>query len=408
MIRASSKAKNLSNHGDNLSLKDLKEDPDNPLYNHVIDTVVEERGLGNRASSSSPNGNHNTLEEMANQFDKQRAEEAVEQYKIDNDELAQSVDSYGRLKRKFQNERAQEIFERILNQELTDIEELLFLAESNTDGLLTNSVDFNGKSIKIIHVFGYPIRFLKSLISGPVLDAPYLWERNDQELQLAQGERRSGKKINSSTICTTYVDTDSNISMSWNKGFGLTYIFSRVKPDSVIKIGTDDVWSHANDGEARPQIIKDNGEGFLTPKEIATKGEVGKLNEVTLRRYDDTGKPLLPNAILLTSGYGSDELTERILKQAAHFDIPIIHLDVRFYRDEYGNIPDDSLTTEISEHTFENQDVNNIIIESTVDSVERNIGPLLQRGASKTVIKEKLQSEGDDTFWKNTFLLYGL
>ena len=322
-------------------------------------------------------------------------------------EIGQPTDSYDGIERESQNKHAQEIFEEMLNNELTDIEELISLAESNTEGLFINSIPFDGQKVKIIHAFGYPLKFLKSLISGPVIDAPFLWERNEQELQIAQGQNRSGKELNSSIICTTYIDTDLNSYMSRNKDSGITYVFSKVRPDSVIKVGTDDVWSHANDGEKHPQLL-DNNQEFLTPKELAEKSEIDGLNEVTLRRYDEKGDPLLPSALLLTSKHGSEELTGEILNQAVFFNIPILHLNLESYIDRSGDIPNEFSLKGIDEDIARGENINDIVKEFDIDSVGKNIGFFLQRGCSKEIIKEKLQSDGSGEYWENKLLLYGI
>ncbi|MBR3248468.1 hypothetical protein IKF89_00330 [Candidatus Saccharibacteria bacterium] len=81
MKHISSKTRNLLKNGDNLSLSDLKNNPDSDLYNQVMGDIVEERKLGE--NMPSPDNKLDTLKKMAGQFDKQKAEEAVEQRRED-------------------------------------------------------------------------------------------------------------------------------------------------------------------------------------------------------------------------------------------------------------------------------------------------------------------------------------
>ena len=81
MERSGSKTRNLLNNGDNLKLRDALHNPDSALYNRVIDGVMEDRGLGDEVPPSPAEGRPGVLVEMADQFDKQKAEEAAERAK---------------------------------------------------------------------------------------------------------------------------------------------------------------------------------------------------------------------------------------------------------------------------------------------------------------------------------------
>lgn len=74
-----SKTKNLVRNGDNLSLKDLIEEPNNQVYNNTVDDIAKQRKLGSETLPSS--NDFDKLAELADKYDRQQATEAVEERK---------------------------------------------------------------------------------------------------------------------------------------------------------------------------------------------------------------------------------------------------------------------------------------------------------------------------------------
>ena len=247
------------------------------------------------------------------------------------------------LKRNFQQARAQELFERNLNETMTDIEELEFLAEAGAEGLSSELVDYEDKKVKVIYAAGYPLKFLKTMINSTrITEDPSLWTLNRENYpdfshrthDTIEFSPETGEVSN--TIATTYIDTDINPSMATSGATGVTYIFTHVKPDSVIGAGPNDIWSSPDMGDNKPILLF--GEELMMPEEIARESIGNALNEVLLRRYDEAGNPLLPDALLSynisKAGRMKLPIEEEVLKAAAYFDVPIIHIYHDAYTDE--------------------------------------------------------------------------
>ncbi len=249
----------------------------------------------------------------------------------DEELLARDIDSGRRKRENIRQERAQELFESELKSTITNVEDLELLADVGEEGLSSETVKYGDKDVKVIHVAGYPLRFLKSSINASIVaDNPEIWTKNASEY--SSFSHRKGDTIIfdpdkgdvSNTICTTYVDTDRNPAAIQSGATGLVYIFTDIRPDSVTEAKATDAYSSPDSGFDRPKILA--GDYVISPEEIAERGKT--FNEVVLRRYDETGKPLLPTAIMT---YDAIEPNERILKNAAYFDIPIIHIDKKAY-----------------------------------------------------------------------------
>ena len=249
----------------------------------------------------------------------------------EDDLLARDIDSEGRKRQYYKQDRAQELFERELKKDITNIEDLEMLAESGAEGLSIEHVTYKGKDVKIIDASGFPLKFLESSInSSLVADDPSIWTKNASEYSSFSHAEAATIVFNpdegevSNTICTTYVDTNHNPSAIRAGGTGLVFIFTSIKPDSVIATQPHDAWSSPDSGFGRPDLLSDGD--ILPPEEIAKQSK--GFNEVVLRRYDETGKPLLPTAIMT---YDQIEPNERILENAIYFNIPILHIDKKSY-----------------------------------------------------------------------------
>lgn len=249
----------------------------------------------------------------------------------ENDLLARDINSAKRRQKNYQQERAQELFERELKKDITNIEDLEFFAKAEVEGLSLENINYNDKDIKVIHATGFPLKFLESSINSSfVADNPSIWTKNASEYSSFSHQKGATIVFNpdegevSNTICTTYVDTNHNPSAIHAGATGLVFVFTDIKPDSVIAAKPHDAWSSPDSGFDRPNLLENND--IISPEEIAKQSK--GFNEIVLRRYDETGKPLLPSAIMT---YDLIEPNERILKNASYFNIPIIHIDKKAY-----------------------------------------------------------------------------
>ena len=251
----------------------------------------------------------------------------------DDELLARDIDSTikDRKVERIRKERIQERFERELIENMTDIDELEMMANIGVEGLSSEELQYDKKNIKIIYATGYPLRFLKSNISNnDIADNPEKWTRDDTEYRALAAKQSgdyhflSGKDGTSlaNTICTSYIDTDINPEQASTSANGITYIFTRIRPNSVIDAAPNDAMSDAADGDRLSKLDED-----MTPYRVAkeSKGDWSSYNEVTLKRYDETGRPLLPTALLVNE-MNDVKNNKKILKVAAFYGIPIIQV----------------------------------------------------------------------------------
>lgn len=262
----------------------------------------------------------------------------------EDDLVARDINNSKRRRQNLRNERAQEQFERELNKGLTDIDELLIFAENGMDGLSEKTREYDGTGVKVIRSEGYPLRFLKhSVNSGEIRKDPSIWTKEESEFGGNFTDEITGSSFNteeegsaSNVIAATYVDTDINPGMMGSGG--LTYIFSKVWPDSVVRVAPGDANSTGNEGKDRPSFLASDRlnleETIKTPEWLATESRGKAHNEVVIRRYDEHGKPLLPTAILVHERNGISNLDDETLRAATYFQVPIIEVGMNSYEDK--------------------------------------------------------------------------
>ncbi len=262
--------------------------------------------------------------------------------------LARDIDSFGRTTEKKQMERIQELFERSVNEECTDIEELVELAKADVDGLSYEEIQYGDKSVTVIKAAGYPLKFLKSIISNSeVVADPSKWTSIDEEVYREAVENGN---ILSNTICVSYINTDINPEQAVGGIQGLTLVFTHVEPNSVLGAGPSDIFSDRADGDTDSKLDKD-----MTLDRVASEGRANEFsyNEITLKRYGENGKALLPTAIMLNET--DDPATcERALRAAAYFGVPIIQVmrDKYEVHDYIQNDEDDAFDASGDDYTF--------------------------------------------------------
>lgn len=237
----------------------------------------------------------------------------------------------------YQRQRVQEVSERAFNKALTPLEDIEAYAESGDERISKREVDYEGQTITIYDLKGFPIRFLAHAIdfkgygdeerigsemAGRLQKDPSLWmrPRNENNINSYDGD--------SDCISTSYIDSDINMFRGGNTGgkyFTLKYGFDHVLPDSILQIKNSDGATTRNIGGVNGSFL--NRTDHFLPDDLAESSDIS-YNEVQIRRFDETGKPRKPDYIILNDGKGM----ETMLKHAAYFDIPIINLKTAEYQ----------------------------------------------------------------------------
>ena len=229
--------------------------------------------------------------------------------------------------------RAQEIIERTVNASLVQMDDLEALATGEYEGVEKSSIEYGEKSIPVYNLKGYPCDILVSSVgykiskkgdptqslgedlAKKVIEDPSIWAKN-------KGEVEGG----SLTICTSYVDLSVRPDAFVKNP--PKYGFSKIRPNSVLQVTDGD--GHSDAGRYEPVVsnivsVAKEGIPMRLPDNPLSMG----YNELTIKRYDDQGKPLLPDYIVTENG----EITDIDKKHADYFKIPIVNIDQRYYKE---------------------------------------------------------------------------
>lgn len=246
-------------------------------------------------------------------------------------ELTTEMEHHRRLQQDFyRGERAQELSERALNQNLTPLSELSEAINLNEDGISKSYISYQDKKLLVFNLSGYPFRFLQhtvdyKLVPGNneqtigfnmakrLVNDPSLWLKPASETQ------SEDKKQNANTLSCSYVDTDINLHFGGVRSeLGISYGFSHVPPQSIIEIHNRDGATNNQAGNKRPTPTNFN----LTPSELA-KTSTHNYNEILMRRYNENNKPLPPDFLIVHNG----QISEYTKLHAAYFNVPIINIE---------------------------------------------------------------------------------
>lgn len=306
--------------------------------------------------------NTQKLRESAAHIEKMRQLAKEEQEA--RDALPDVMQAYWEAKEQEQrNERAREAIERDFNSEMTNVDDLVELADAGDKGLSSETIDYRGRPIKIVTASNYPLKFLQHALdyrldrdgepfstnnvgantAQRLLNDPSMWTRRESETSVQTGfDEDLIPNRESNGISTSYIDTDYNLqnAIESNGVNGVTYLFSHIPADSLVLLVNGDAGSSANAGRVKSHIKAEKDldsetsyhiSGGYSPEKLAqANGRNSSFyNETLLRRYDQTGNPLLPNAILAYDG----NITENAKKHAAFFNVPIINIETAAYRD---------------------------------------------------------------------------
>lgn len=273
------------------------------------------------------------------------------------------------------NQRTQELTERAFNAALTPVEELEVAALSEEDGITKTEVEYEGKSIPVYNLSGLPFQFFQTTldykldngeargsgilgtdVAKDVFENPAIWARHRSEVEMPEYQVASRRAGN--TISLSYVDTEINLRAGGVKSkFGATYGFERLPGDSILGITNSDGATSNRAGDSRTSV-----KSYEDPAKLAEDSR-SHYNEVLIRRYDETGEPLLPNYIVVRNG----NITDYTKRHAAYFNIPIVNIEEKTYLERDSKKAMQMFNT-ISEDTpYET-------IASTIDHIKDSVG----------------------------------
>lgn len=262
-------------------------------------------------------------------------------------DMAEAMDRY-RYNRnvRYETNIIQELSERAFNEKLTKLEDVALAAEAGGSEVSQRKVDFDGKELTVYDLKGLPFTFLQHNIcfkgTGGTGDANRLGAATAKHLQdhpefwaeKQQEESRYGGNSSaaiSNTISSSYINLDelTNGSLDMEGEF---YGFDHVLPDSILQIinndgGTANTLNTAFLKKRHPYLPEhlERPNHELMP--------FSPYNEVQTRRYDGSGSPRLPDYMIAKD----NRLSDVTLRHAAYFDIPIINIDTKVYKEKYAD-----------------------------------------------------------------------
>ena len=295
--------------------------------------------FSHETAQPTPNSGLESLEQMADKFDPENALRLREQVQFEREFFSKMDQVRAQKNRGYEQERVQELAERAFNQQLTSMEEIEAVANSDNPDVEKREISYGDQKITVYDLHGYPISFLQHNLSykiGNALGAntatelqnnPSLWNKKRSEQT-----RYGGQSLDavSNAISTSYVNTDAANSTTVFIAPGkLVYGFSHIPADSLLQV------SYGDGGTSNAAGDKRHSELWLkmnsaTPDFLDTPPAQGKVdyNEVQLRRYDEQGNPLPPDFLITVDG----QISDATLRHAAHFGISIANLDREAYR----------------------------------------------------------------------------
>lgn len=248
-----------------------------------------------------------------------------------------------RRAQQFHTERQQEFLERDLNDRLLTIDGL---EEAVIEGgeLDKRIIEYDGTQIPIYDLNGLPFCALVHnieyrLVQGKetpstsigvqtaleLRDNPSLWAQQIDEAKGSAGFATRNPEARGNVISTSYINSESNLDSYYHHRPGdVIYGFEYVDAGSVLTTANGDGGT-ANMVESPDEFLSYYG---LRTLEGANSTNI--YNEILLKRYSETGKPKLPDYIVATDG----EVSEKMLKHAKFFGIPIVNVNRKNYVDQ--------------------------------------------------------------------------
>lgn len=234
-------------------------------------------------------------------------------------------------KKNIQGERIQEIVEKDLNNRLTKIDDLEDLADIEGTGITSSEVEYNQDKIKVLNLENVPFTMLTHSIDFKQTDKhennigkgtsntlrvlPNIWL--DRQDQTTINSTNNGYNTRGNVIFTSYSSTDNPNSKPVTGD--IIYGFDHVDANSILKLSERDgntalVLDYRNNYPSQDQL------DFLD--EVENGASNGSYNEVAIKRYDETGKPRVPDYLVVYNG----KISEDAKNHAATFNVPIINI----------------------------------------------------------------------------------
>lgn len=241
-------------------------------------------------------------------------------------------------------QRNQEIIEREINSHLLTVGKLEEEVLSGSHEVSKGVIDYDGAQIHIYYLKGIPFSMLshavdfrryawmnKKYITGggtskALFDDPSIWSKHEED---ALTDKSSGYNARGNLVSVSYINSENNINNA-DKG-KLRYGFDKIPGGSFLAFNDRD--------GGTPNYIGENGTNNvargLNYNEVLNKlnniSYVDGHNEALLKRYSDTGLPLLPSYIITESG----EIADQALRHAKYFNIPIVDINREIYDKKY-------------------------------------------------------------------------
>lgn len=271
-----------------------------------------------------------------------------EQEKREQEQLAREiiggmdVQRYDKQKR-YENERKQEFLERDLNEKLVTVDELDEQVEANNPEVTKRYMEYEEGQVPIYDLKGLPFAMLSHSIeyrkanyhdehhmgvqtSKQLVANPEMWRQRDDEFEMV----KSGGQARGDVISASYINSEHNLNTRCYKTGhepDICYGFEQVEGDAILAIGMSDMGSTNGFGKMRGVTNNLFDWNVLEAMPTAWNG----YNEVVLRRYDETGKPRLPDYIIAQNG----EITEGMLRHASAFNVPVVNIEEKFYNEKF-------------------------------------------------------------------------
>ena len=244
-------------------------------------------------------------------------------------------------------QRNQEIIEREINSRLLTVDKLEEEVLSGSHEVSKGVIDYDGAQIPIYHLKGTPFSMLSHAVdfrrhswesrpesvlsigggtSKKLFNDPSIWNRREDDASVARSYLHDAK---GNLICSSYISSENNIDMAY-KG-ELRYGFDKIPGGSLLGFAPSDAGS-TNHWDK--DTINDAIRGLNYDKVLNELNKIDNSsghNEVVMKRYSDTGSPLLPSYIITESG----EIADQALRHAKYFNIPIIDINREIYDKKY-------------------------------------------------------------------------
>ena len=233
----------------------------------------------------------------------------------------------------YESDRAQEIIERDINSRIMTVEELY-----QSEGIEKRTIPYGDGEVEVYDLEGAPYRLLvtaldfkkdaKGLIGyemqEKIMKDPSIWSETREQAEKTESFGKELSDSRSDVIFTSYINSEANADTFVDGE--VVYGFDHIRPDSVIRATVGDGGTRNNIGKHRTFVNKSEV-NFVRGLE---KGRTGGYNEISLRRYDESGEPLKPSYLIVKDG----KITESVLHHASYWGIPILNIDTSAYREK--------------------------------------------------------------------------